>query len=101
MFIDGGGWICVGCSGGGVGGCWLWHVVAKGGIMDFKEWFSSCDAPLDGPENIKRRNSSLEESGPGFAHMSDVSLGFSSTYGCESKPKVPFWGWLPPHYSLF
>ena len=22
-------------------------------------------------------------------------------YGCGSKPKVPFWGWLPSQGSLF
>ena len=31
----------------------------------------------------------------------DNSLKSHTPYGCESKPKVPFWGWLPPHYSLF
>ena len=29
------------------------------------------------------------------------SKGRLGEYGYVSKPKVPFWGWLPPHYGRF
>ena len=31
----------------------------------------------------------------------DVAAPSRKKCGYGSKPKVPFWGWLPPHYSLF
>ena len=70
------------------------------------KWYVSSNHPLPPSCSSTRRSQPLASYPADRLRVHLISPAISknpsnSINGCGSKPKVSFWCWLPPHYSLF